>query len=206
MNEPLCCTLCENRCSLHDLACLKGQRFYEVNPQPYCTQCENHCFLSNLQCQRGKTFYGAVEPDVVPPTHEQSGNLIMRFEMCWHQFRRVRGGLDGQMRILRYLHNHGAATQREIQDALGVKSAAMSEHISKLEDKGFIRRTSSGKDKRAKVVRFTPEGEKMFTELLAAETNKNLFASLTFEEQETLTAILKKLSADWRNRESAEES
>ena len=206
MNEPLRCTLCENRCLLHDLACLKGQRFYEVNPQPYCTLCDNHCFLSNLQCRRGRSFYGAVDADAAPVSHEQSGNLIMRFEMCWHQFRRVRGGLDGQMRILRFLHNHGAATQRDIQEALGVKSAAMSEHISKLEAKGFIQRTSSGKDKRAKVIRFTPEGEKMFNDLLAAETNKNLFASLTFEEQETLTALLKKLSADWRNRESAEES
>ncbi len=205
MNESPCCTLCENRCPMNDLACLKGQRFYEMNPRPYCTQCDNHCFLSDLQCQRGRDFYGAVDTAVTPASHEQSGNLIMRFEMCWHQFRRVRGGLDGQMRVLRFLHNHGAATQRDIQEALGVKSAAMSEHITKLEAKGFIQRTSSGKDKRAKVVRFTPEGEKMFNELLAAETEKDLFASLSFEEQETLTALLKKLSADWRNRESVEE-
>ena len=202
MAEPIKCTLCENHCPLNALSCLKGQRFYEVTEQPFCTQCENHCVLSQLQCERGRSFYGAV--DVTQPTHVQSGSLIMRFEMCWHQFRRVRGGLDGQIRVLRFLYNHGAATQREIQDALGIKSPAMSEHISKLEAHGYITRSSSEKDRRAKVIRFTPEGERMFGELLAEENKKDLFSSLTAEEQDTLKRLLKKLSADWRNREDAE--
>lgn len=204
MSDTLCCTLCENSCPLTELACPKGQRFYELNAQPYCTRCGNHCLLSDMRCQRGRDFYGIVEADSVSAADEQSSNLIIRFEMCWHQFRRVRGGLDGQMRILRFLNNHGPATQREIQDALGIKSAAMSEHISKLEAKGFISRTSSGKDKRAKVIRFTPAGEKMFSALLAAETEKDLFSALSPGEQKTLTSLLKKLSTDWRDRESAE--
>ena len=62
--------------------------------------------------------------------NEQTGSLIMRFELCWHQFRRIRGGLDGQIRVMRFLHNHGASTQIEIQEALGIKSPAMSEHIT----------------------------------------------------------------------------
>ena len=205
MRHPKTCTLCENHCLLTDLSCLKGQRFYEVNAQPYCTQCENHCFLSDLQCQRGAEFYGSVNTGADFPSHVQSGNLAMRFEMCWHQFRRIRGGLDGQMRVLRYLYNHGAAIQTEIQEALGIKSAAMSEHITKLEAKGYITRTGSRRDKRAKVIEFTPEGAEMFAELIAGEEKKALFAALSSEEQETLKTLLKKLSADWRGRESAEE-
>jgi len=135
---------------------------------------------------------------------EQTGSLIMRFELCWHQFRRVRGGLDGQIRVLRFLHNHGPSTQLEIQEALGIKSPAMSEHITKLEKLGYITRTPSEKDRRARIIRFTPEGEKMFNDLLAEETDKDLFSSLTSEEQETLRQLLTKLSADWRERESAE--
>lgn len=136
--------------------------------------------------------------------NEQTGSLIMRFELCWHQFRRIRGGLDGQIRVMRFLHNHGASTQIEIQEALGIKSPAMSEHITKLEKQGYITRTPSEKDRRARIIRFTPAGEKMFGELLAEETDKDLFSSLTSEEQETLRQLLTKLSADWRDRESAE--
>lgn len=205
MRDPKTCALCENHCPLTALSCLKGQRFYEVNTQPYCTQCDNHCFLSDLQCQRGTEFYGSVNTGSDLSSHVQSGNLAMRFEMCWHLFRRIRGGLDGQMRVLRYLYNHGAAIQTEIQEALGIKSAAMSEHITKLEAKGYITRTSSRKDKRAKVIEFTPEGAEMFAELIAGEEKKALFSALSPEEQETLKTLLKKLSADWRGRESAEE-
>lgn len=201
MAETPRCTLCENSCPLDGLTCLKGQRFYEVHTQPYCTQCDNHCFLSDMQCERGRQFYGAVKAAV---PHPQSGSLAMRFEMCWHQFRRVRGGLDGQIRVMRFLSNHGAATQREMQEALGIKSAAISEHISKLESLGYISRVSSEKDRRAKVIRFTSEGEKVFAQILAEENKKDLFASLTAEEQQILKELLKKLSADWRNRESAE--
>lgn len=201
MADARLCTLCENRCPLDALACLKGQRFYEVNTQPYCTQCENHCFLSDMQCERGKQFYGTVK---TAAPHPQSGSLAMRFEMCWHQFRRVRGGLDGQIRVMRFLSNHGAATQHDIQEALGIKSAAISEHISKLESLGYISRVSSEKDRRAKVIRYTPEGEKVFAQILAEENKKDLFASLSAEEQQMLKELLKKLSSDWRNRESAE--
>ena len=201
MTETRFCTLCENRCPLDALACLKGQRFYEVHTRPYCTQCDNHCFLSGLQCERGRQFYGAVKD---AGQHPQNGSLAMRFEMCWYQFRRVRGGLDGQIRVMRFLSNHGAAAQHEIQEALGIKSAAVSEHISRLESLGYISRVSSEKDRRAKVIQFTVEGKRIFDQISAEENRKDLFASLTAEEQQILKELLKKLSADWRNRESAE--
>lgn len=139
-----------------------------------------------------------------PRLPESTNSLIMRFELCWHQFKRVRGGLDGQIRVLRFLHNHGPSTQIEIQEALGIKSPAMSEHITKLETLGYITRTPSEKDRRARIIQFTPKGEKMFNDLLEEETSKDLFSSLTPEEQETLRQLLIKLSADWRDRESAE--
>lgn len=177
MAENHFCNLCENGCPLDALACLKGQRFYEVHTKPYCTQCENHCFLSNLQCARGKQFYEQPCTAVYPAAqstaqHPQDGSLAMRFEMCWHQFHRVRGGLDGQIRVMRFLSNHGASSQREIQKALGIKSAAISEHISKLESLGYISRASSEKDRRAKVIRFTPKGEAVFAHILDEEQKR----------------------------------
>ena len=176
-----------------------------MNDEPYCTLCENHCLLSQLQCARGRQFYGTAELEQENPNTAHSNNLVMRFEMCWHQFRRIRGGLDGQVRVLRFLYNHGSATQREIQEALGIKSAAISEHISKLEGQRYIIRTNSEKDRRAKVIRFTPEGEKAFSEMVAAEIRKDLFAALTEDEKISLMRLLKKLSSDWRNRETVEE-
>lgn len=203
MNENPCCTLCGNRCPLTALACPKGQRFYELNEQPYCTLCDNHCLLSELRCHRGAEFYGGGKAGDAPQP-PFPGGLTMRYELCWHQFRRVRGAQDGQVRVLRFLSNHGTATQRELQEILGIKSAAMSEHLTSLETKGYITRASSERDKRTKIISLTAAGKARFAQVLAEEEKKDLFGSLTPGEQDTLKKLLIKLSADWRNRRSAE--
>lgn len=201
MAQGLTCTLCGNHCPLNALGCLKGQRFYEKAEEPYCPLCENHCLLTALQCSNGAAFFGKglVPVPVHPPA--QPDNLIMLFEVCAHQFSRVRGGLSGQMRVLRFLHNHGDITQREMQEALCIKSAAMSELISRLEDKGLIVRTQSIQDKRKKVLGLTAEGERVFSRQARFEEHLDLFSPLTLQERRLLESILLRLNHDWRNRE-----
>lgn len=201
MAQGLICTLCENHCPLHELGCLKGRRFYEQAEEPYCPLCENHCLLTALQCSNGAAFFGRgfIPVPIHPPT--QPDNLIMLFEVCAHQFSRVRGGLSGQMRVLRFLHNHGDITQREMQDALCIKSAAMSELISRLEDKGLIIRTQSSRDKRKKMLTLTQEGERVFSQQARFEEQLDLFSPLTPQERRLLESILLRLNHDWRGRE-----
>ena len=64
---------------------------------------------------------------------------MMRFEIAVHQFGKVRGGQSSHMRVIRFLHNHGAVSQGELQLVLGIKAATMSELISRLEEQQIIR-------------------------------------------------------------------
>lgn len=206
MKQELICTLCDNACPLSALGCLKGQRFYEQTEIPYCTLCENHCFLSALQCAKGIAFYG--QPEKKPARIHQpkpANDLITLYEICIHQFRRVRGGLSSQIRILRFLSNHGSITQRELQNALCIKSAAMSELISKLEEQGLVIRIQSQKDKRMKVLQLTAKGEAAFAQQAAHEEDLGLFSTLSPEEQSALESILARLNRDWRAREEAQD-
>lgn len=204
MKQELVCTLCKNSCPLSALGCLKGQRFYEQTESPYCTLCDNHCLLSSLQCAKGYEFYGRTEKKA-SPVHQPkpANNLITLYEICIHQFRRVRGGLSSQIRVLRFLHNHGSITQRELQDALCIKSAAMSELISKLEEQKLVVRIQSQQDKRMKVLQLTAEGEAAFAQQAAHEEALELFSTLSSDEQVFLEDMLMRLNQDWRSREEA---
>lgn len=209
MKQDLICTLCDNHCPLHELGCLKGQRFYERNDAPYCTLCDNHCLLSALQCSKGINFYGTGEQDFRPVHLHQpkpSTNLLTQFEICTHQFRRVRGGQSSQIRVLRFLHNHGSITQRELQNALVLKPATMSELISRLEAQNLIVRAQSEQDKRINVLHLTPEGESAFAQQANFEEQLRLFSALTPEEQELFGSFLERLQKDWGTREEKEDS
>ena len=123
------------------------------------------------------------------------------YEMTSYQFQRVRGGLSSQMRVLRFLHNHGTITQGELQHALGIKPATMSELITRMADDGLIERAPSIRDKRAKVLKLTASGQEAFAQQAAHESRLDLFGVLTEEEEGLLEQLLWKLSDDWRTRE-----
>jgi DNA-binding MarR family transcriptional regulator len=204
MEQKLVCTLCDNRCPLNALGCRKGQRFYEINTDPYCTLCENHCLLSDLQCEKGTEFYGAPSGKRLPILSQpkEAQDFYMLFEMVSYQFQRVRGGQTSQIRVMRFLHNHGSANLKALQEALAIKSAAMSELVAKLEERELVVRTQSATDKRVKEIRLTEAGERTILQQMERERQMDLFSCLSEEERSALETALRKLNFEWRKREA----
>ena len=209
MEQELTCVLCDNHCRLSQLGCLKGQRFYEQGAAPYCAQCDNHCLLEDLRCQRGRDFYLKTGVEMLEERgtalYQEPPGLMMRFEIASHQFGKVRGGQSSHMRVIRFLHNHGAVSQGEMQRVLGIKAATMSELISRLEEQQMVTRTLSKMDRRVRVLHLTERGEEAFAQQTAIEEKLNLFSSLTDDEKEQLEILLGKLIGDWRKREKRSE-
>ena len=75
-------------------------------------------------------------------------------------------------------------------------SGGMTKVLKKLENKQFISRIVSKDDKRSKLVKIEPKGEKIVQECLVdVEQNDNkIFSSLNKDERKTLKQLLKKVA------------
>jgi DNA-binding MarR family transcriptional regulator len=73
----------------------------------------------------------------------------------------------------------------------------MTSRIDRLEARGLVRRTPDPRDRRATVVRLTPEGSDLVWRALDAieEAQRPLLAELSTAELETLVELLKRLTA-----------
>lgn len=113
------------------------------------------------------------------------------------------GEKAGQARILSVLMEHGAITQRELQDILEVQSGSLSEILNKVESAGLIERRQSERDKRQLEVKLTKDGlaagAKMQEERGCAAVE--LFACLSDEEKKALAGLLDKLLDGWEGLE-----
>ena len=79
----------------------------------------------------------------------------------------ARFGLDiPQWRILANLASRGEATAQAIVRVTLNHKSTISRAVKELEDRGLIERAVSKSDKRAYALRLTPEGRKMFRQLL----------------------------------------
>lgn len=98
-----------------------------------------------------------------------------------------------QTRVLLYLHqNGGQAPQCELVDFLRVKPSTANGILDRMEEKGLVRRSVSGKDARRRLIDLTEKGleqqERMQEHYL--ETERLMVRGLTQEEQETLIRLL----------------
>jgi DNA-binding MarR family transcriptional regulator len=71
-----------------------------------------------------------------------------------------------QFEILGYLYAEPPVEQHYLQQRSGVTSATLTGLLDKLEQRGYIVRTLSAADGRAKVVALTPAGNELFAQLL----------------------------------------
>jgi DNA-binding MarR family transcriptional regulator len=78
----------------------------------------------------------------------------------------------------------------------------MSELVTKLEECGLVVRTQSESDKRVKEIRLTDLGENTILQQIEREREMDLFSSLNESERDSLENALRKLNADWRQREA----
>jgi len=84
----------------------------------------------------------------------------------------------------------------ELYESTIFSSGGMTKVLKKLENKQFISRIASKDDKRSKLVKIEPKGEKIVQECLVdVEQNDNkIFSSLNKDERKTLKQLLKKVA------------
>lgn len=117
------------------------------------------------------------------------------------------GKRRGQSRILRILCQQEQMSQKELQEILHIQSGSMSEIAAKLESKGLITRSRDDADKRKILLSITDEGRtwvNLRDDAAIRQQRAELFSGLSQEEQDTLQALLEKVSADWKQRLESE--
>jgi len=98
-----------------------------------------------------------------------------------------------QTHVLLYLHHHGGqALQCELTGFLRVKPSTVNGVLDRMEEKGLVRRSVSGRDARRRILTLTEKGEE---EQAAFQQNyldaeRAMVRGLTPEEQKTLTDLL----------------
>jgi len=116
---------------------------------------------------------------------------------------RPRGGYArGQALILSILAGREVISQRELQQMLGIQPGSLSELISKLEAKGYLRREKA-EDRRGNLLRITDEGRRAIPQAEDAGED-DPFAPLTQEQQNQLGGMLRALVNGWIDRLAAE--
>lgn len=111
------------------------------------------------------------------------------------------GGRSGQQHILvKLLINGGHMTQRDLQEAAGISSAAISEVLAKLETAGLVQRTRSDEDRRQLDIALTADGEARAQELVERRRSFEAECLTCFDEQEQqqLVVMLDRLVEHWR--------
>lgn len=96
---------------------------------------------------------------------------------------------------LEALLHKGPLTITEIQSKVLLASGSMTAAVDRLEKKGFIKRASSSTDRRAKVLRLTPEGRRVVDAAFSrhAAELESVAGVLSVDEKRELYALLKKL-------------
>src|SRR5512147_3215499 len=102
-------------------------------------------------------------------TKVNRGNLLFRLAYLTRRWRKVldaefqsSGLTDATWRPLLHLHILGKnIRQKDLASSLGIEGPSLVRLIDTLVTKGFIERTEDVKDRRAKLLRLTPEGLKL---------------------------------------------
>lgn len=131
--------------------------------------------------------------------------IIKDLMYCAGFLRNHTEGKGSQRRVLFFLRERGPMTQREILEEMGVRAGSLSELLSKLEAKGYVKKERSETDKRNYNVSITDSGllalEEMHVKHQAAMSD--LLSDLSLEERSQLAALLKKLHTLWSERPDA---
>ena len=97
--------------------------------------------------------------------------------------------------VLAVLSSYKIMTPTDLYEATIFSSGGMTKILKKLEQKQFISRALSNKDKRSKLVKLEPKGEEIFQLCLVnvLRIDNEIFSILDKKEKKSLEDILKKL-------------
>ncbi|MCJ0765419.1 MarR family winged helix-turn-helix transcriptional regulator [Variovorax terrae] len=110
----------------------------------------------------------------------------------------------GRMQLTTAMHGaleilscNAAVSQSVLAQALGLTRSSMVPIVDKLEDRGYVERVRLEEDRRAVLVKLTPEGRKQNARLrrIVREHEERLNAALAGCDMAQLTAALERLTA-----------
>jgi DNA-binding MarR family transcriptional regulator len=113
----------------------------------------------------------------------------------------ARAGLQaGEFDVLATLRRSGAPymlSPTQLYEAAMISSGGMTDRLDRLERAGLVIRRPDPKDRRGKLIVLTEPGNRLIDEAIGRHVanEERLLLSLTEAEQETLSALLKKLIA-----------
>ena len=92
--------------------------------------------------------------------------------------------------ILIKIYRNEGISQEELAEALHLNESTVARNLKKLEDKGFIERF---KDKRKKIIKTTPKGEKIAQKVMDYDELWDKQLNLSDDEYDNLIKILRKI-------------
>ena len=98
-----------------------------------------------------------------------------------------------QTHVLLYLQQHGGRVpQHELAEFLRVKPSTVNGVLDRMEEKGLVRRSVSGRDARRRFITLTEKGEEQHAlfQRCFLETEEAMVRGFSQEERETLCALL----------------
>lgn len=102
-----------------------------------------------------------------------------------------------QCRTLTYLNEvEGDVNQRMLERHLMVKPSTASGIVGRLEDKGLVRRQTSGSDGRCRILALTDEGRQFYQQFrsIAGQVNDQAQRGFSQQEKDTLRQLLVRLA------------
>ena len=101
-----------------------------------------------------------------------------------------------QLMVMKMIYeNGGTVPQKDIEIAFDVRRSTVTSAMQILEKKGFITRSTSASDSRAKIVSLTKAGQEKNERMInfIKQRDEKIFSSLNSEEKQTLSALLSKI-------------
>lgn len=123
-------------------------------------------------------------------------NLAKRVsDACNAEYGAPYGISIAEWRILARLGQQGKITSRGLGDVTFMDKSRVSRALQQLQSKGYLGRQEDPADKRASFLQLTPEGHKLYQQLvpLAREWEARFISALNTTEYRDLLSILQKL-------------
>ncbi|PLR55020.1 MarR family winged helix-turn-helix transcriptional regulator [Vibrio parahaemolyticus] len=104
-----------------------------------------------------------------------------------------------QVHTIEVLGGHGALRMKELAEKLGITTGTLTVQIEKLVNANLIERCPHPEDRRAIVVRLTPEGEKIhrYHNQLHLDLVRDLTRHIEPEQQSTFLSCLEKMNREF---------
>src|SRR3954452_18294472 len=108
------------------------------------------------------------------------------------------GGSRPEWLVLLAVKTRGAASQRELADAVGIQGATLTHHLHGMESAGLITRRRDPDNRRVQFVELTAAGDEAFLRLRGAAMafDKRLRRGFRDHELEALAEMLTRLTAN----------